>query len=116
MADPNTPTPPARQPAQASSQGGMMVPTPPLPEQASSGDSVNESVLSDATKAEREAGKKAMKENVSRTQAEQEAGKKAMKQHGGGVQGARPRPQQPPTQANQPQGRPNPLHGTAPKA
>lgn len=109
MADPNTPNPPPRQQAQGSSQGGMMVPTPPLPEQASGEDEVNETVLSDATKAEREAGKKAMKENVNRTKAEQEAGQKAMQQSrgGGATPGARPRPPQP-------QGRPNPLHG-APK-
>lgn len=114
MADPNTPNPPPRQQAQGSSQGGMMVPTPPL-----GGQTINEDEeikeLSDATKAEREAGQVAMKQNQDRTSREQEAGRKAMRSGGNATPGARPRPQQPPTQANQPQGRPNPLHGTPPQ-
>lgn len=109
MAEPNAPQPTGRPHAKASSEGGMVVPTPPLPEQAPADEASAEN-LSDATKAEREAGTKAMKENVNRTQAEQEAGKKAMGQRSdGATPGARPRPAQP----NAPSGsRPNPLHGT----
>jgi hypothetical protein len=109
MADPNTPNQPPRQHVQGASQGGMMVPTPPLPEQAT--DEEDTKNLLDATKAEREAGRAAMQQKEDRLAREQEAGKKAMGVTRGGTPGARPRPTQPPTQAGQ-SGRPNPLHGT----
>jgi hypothetical protein len=106
MADPNTPNPPPRQSAQGTSQGGMMVPTPPIPNQTTGKDATPD--LLDATKAEREAGRAAMQQNQDRLSREQEAGRKAMRATPG-TQSARPRPAQPPTQAGQ-SGQPNRLY------